>query len=456
MRKLLLLLLFPLFSLAQVGINTTTPNASSMLDITATDKGLLIPRISIPNLNAAAPVTSPATSLMVYNTNATTGVGYYYWDGAKWTPFGGGVSHWTKVGNDIYNNNTGNVGVGTTSPTTKFHVENTTGATVSAFLDGFEDNTIAPFTTSGTGGSWTTTSAAGQFNAGAIGAKSGSGVTSGVSTMNLSVTIPTGGSPFSFNYRVDSEANYDYLRFYIDGVQQSQWSGTVAWATYSGTLTAGVHTLSWKYEKDSSGNTGLDAAFIDQVSITNTTVVQPAIRIVDGSQGSGKVLMSDANGNATWQLITNSSISDIPNMASVQGMEIPICNNYSSGSTGSFNVTIKGVPTTVNWTIQNKQIKSGTATVTDTGGTTRTVALAPITAERLQVKYDFSPQLPFNPLGIIFNAYNDSGYPDTFIINYAASSQSSITVNIARGDLFASTTSNCWQGQFYFDVFMTN
>lgn len=452
MKKLLLLLLFSVAASAQVGINTTTPNASSMLDITATDKGLLIPRISIPNLNAAAPVTAPATSLLVYNTNVATGIGFYYWDSSKWTPFsGGGTDDWTNSGPNIYNANTGNVGVGTANPTTKFHVENTAGATTVAFLDGFEDNTLAPFTTSGTGGSWTTTATAGQFNVGAIGAKSGSGVVSGVSTMNLAVTIPTGGSPFSFNYRVDSEASYDYLRFYIDGVQQNQWSGTVAWATYSGTLTAGNHTLTWKYEKDSSTNSGLDAAFIDQISITNTTVAQPAIRIVDGSQGAGKVLTSDANGNATWQSITNSSITDIPNMASIQGMTIPICNDVATNSTGSFSTTIKGVPTTVTWTVLARQIKSGSASISG-----NTVALAPITAERLQVRYDFSPQLPFNPLGIIFNAYNDSGYPDTFILNYAASSQSSITVNIARGDLYASQTSNCWQGQFYFDVFMTN
>ncbi len=59
MKKLLFILLFPLIGFTQVGINTTTPDASSMLDITSTDKGLLIPRISIPNLNAAAPITSP-------------------------------------------------------------------------------------------------------------------------------------------------------------------------------------------------------------------------------------------------------------------------------------------------------------------------------------------------------------------------------------------------------------
>jgi len=105
----------------------------------------------------------------------------------------------------------------------------------------------------------------------------------------------------------------------------------------------------------------------------------------------------------------------------------------------------------VNWEVLARQTKSGSAVVSG-----NTVALAAVNAERLQVRYDFSPQLPFSPQAIIFSANNSSGFPDTFVLNYAAKSQSSITINIARADLFASQTSNCWQGQFYFDVFMTN
>ena len=64
-------LVIPINSNAQnVGINSTgvAPDASASLDIVATDKGVLIPRISIGNALAAAPVTSPANYLLVYNT----------------------------------------------------------------------------------------------------------------------------------------------------------------------------------------------------------------------------------------------------------------------------------------------------------------------------------------------------------------------------------------------------
>jgi hypothetical protein len=447
MKKLLFtLLLLPLILQAQVGINTTTPDASSMLDINATDKGLLIPRISIPNLNATAPITAPATSLLVYNTNVTTGTGFYYWDGTKWTPFTGGTSHWTKVGNDIYNNNTANVGVGTTTPTTKFHVENI-GAPGSLFNQNFETNTITPLTTGGSA-NWATQTTV-KF-AGTYAAKSGTITDSQTTQMSHTIVIPAGGATLSFYYNVSSESGYDYLRFYIDGIQQNQWSGAIGWTQQSYILAAGSRTLRWEYSKDSSSSAGTDSAYIDNVTIT--TAAPAAMRIVDGNQATGKVLTSDVNGNASWQSITNSSISDIPIMASVQGMIIPICNDVSVGTTGSFSTTIKGVPTTVSWEVLARQQKSASQLVSG-----NQLARAEVLAERLQVRYDFSPQLPFNPNGFIFSANNNSGFSDVFVLNYANKSQSSVTINIARVERFAEQSgANCWTGQFYFDAFITN
>lgn len=73
---------------AQVGIgtNVTTFDNSEVLKIAAANKGVLLPNVSIPNLNNPAPVTSPASSLLVYNTNNTTGKGFYYWQNNKWNP----------------------------------------------------------------------------------------------------------------------------------------------------------------------------------------------------------------------------------------------------------------------------------------------------------------------------------------------------------------------------------
>lgn len=73
-----------------IGINGdgSAPDASAILDVKSTDQGMLVPRVDIADLSTAAPVTSPATSLVVYNTNATTGAGFYYWSGSAWVKVG--------------------------------------------------------------------------------------------------------------------------------------------------------------------------------------------------------------------------------------------------------------------------------------------------------------------------------------------------------------------------------
>ncbi|MBS1587066.1 MAG: hypothetical protein JSS82_16150 [Bacteroidetes bacterium] len=70
-----------------VGIGNTSPDASAILDLSNTNNaGILIPKVSLTDTNQAAPVTSPATGLMVFNTNTVANVtpGYYYWNGSKW------------------------------------------------------------------------------------------------------------------------------------------------------------------------------------------------------------------------------------------------------------------------------------------------------------------------------------------------------------------------------------
>ena len=73
--------------MSQVGINTSTPDESSVLHLNSDHKGFLLPYFNIADLNTKAPVTATtaAEGLLVYNTNTTTGKGIYYCDGTKWT-----------------------------------------------------------------------------------------------------------------------------------------------------------------------------------------------------------------------------------------------------------------------------------------------------------------------------------------------------------------------------------
>ena len=69
----------------QVGIGTDTPNASAKLDVYATNKGFLPPRISLTSATDAITISSPATGLLVYcEGDAGLAAGYYFWNGSSW------------------------------------------------------------------------------------------------------------------------------------------------------------------------------------------------------------------------------------------------------------------------------------------------------------------------------------------------------------------------------------
>jgi hypothetical protein len=100
---LYLFLLINISIMAQVGVGTTTPQAT--MDITSTNDGLLIPRIALSATNVAT-VLTPTTSELVYNT-ATSAIGpnqvtpgFYYWDGTLWIRLSSGATNdWALTGN---------------------------------------------------------------------------------------------------------------------------------------------------------------------------------------------------------------------------------------------------------------------------------------------------------------------------------------------------------------------
>ena len=72
---------FHLCGNSQVAVNTdgSTPNASAMLDVKSTTKGLLVPRMTSAERGLIA---SPTAGLLVYQTN--TPAGYYFYNGTGW------------------------------------------------------------------------------------------------------------------------------------------------------------------------------------------------------------------------------------------------------------------------------------------------------------------------------------------------------------------------------------
>ncbi len=138
-----------------IAINSTgaASVASAMLDITSTTSGLLVPRMTAAQ---RAAIAAPATSLLVYQTDAgTMGIGFYFYNGAAWVPFGTNNGGWGLLGNTGTVSGTnfigttdaidftvrttniermrvlagGNVGVGTTVPRSQMHIDGAAAAT---------------------------------------------------------------------------------------------------------------------------------------------------------------------------------------------------------------------------------------------------------------------------------------------------------------------------------------
>jgi hypothetical protein len=87
--------------------------------------------------------------------------------------------------------------------------------------------------------------------------------------MFVSMNILTNGN-VSFYKRVSCEPdaanhNYDYLAFYVDGIERGRWDGEQAWSLASVPVDAGFRTLKWRYRKDYSVSTGKDAVWVDDI-----------------------------------------------------------------------------------------------------------------------------------------------------------------------------------------------
>ena len=86
-------------STAQTGIGTTTPNAAAKLEIAATDKGILIPRMTKTQRESIT-LANAANGLLVYQTDDV--VGFYVNSSTTTTPSWTRLnSDWIKTGNNI-------------------------------------------------------------------------------------------------------------------------------------------------------------------------------------------------------------------------------------------------------------------------------------------------------------------------------------------------------------------
>lgn len=117
------------------------------------------------------------------------------------------------------------------------------------------------------------------------------------STLSISHTN-NADDTLSFYYKVSSEENYDFLKFYMDNTVVESWSGNIGWTKYSILVPAGTHTFKWQYSKDNYMSSGSDMAMLDYISL-------PCLNKITGMGGTTGV--EDAN---------NPEIAVLPNPTS--------------------------------------------------------------------------------------------------------------------------------------------
>jgi len=211
----------------------------------------------------------------------------------------------------------------------------------------------------------------------------GDSARSGAIGSNQSTTIETSVTVGStqavkFYWKVSSEAGYDYLRFYIDGVEKTQISGTLDWTPVAYNITAGTHTLKWSYIKDPYVIGGSDCGWIDKLEIT-APVADPIAEAVDDTS-----LTFTMSGTGSWYYETTTTYyggdaAQSPDIADLQTttMQTTISGKTSVkfywkvSSEASYDYLkfyIDGVEQakiagTVDWTQKTYTVTSGTHTL---------------------------------------------------------------------------------------------
>jgi hypothetical protein len=255
----------------QVGFGTSTPNASALVDITSTTQGFLPPRMSTTQKNA---ISTPSIGLQVYDSTSNE---LNYYNGSAWVGLnagGGGAV----------------TGTGTANYVSKWSAS---GVQTDSLIQD-DGSTI------------------GLGSAPQAFAKTYS-LTNKDYAMYISNISITGDS-----YSIYGEAtgNKAFDNIGIFGRSRLSTTGNYGVVGIGGSL-SGLPSLSGGEYVGGffSANiaTGTNIGIISKVDIANTgsntglsiTVANGAQNyigtFIDGNQGLGKVLTSDANGNANWQ-----------------------------------------------------------------------------------------------------------------------------------------------------------
>ena len=104
-------------------------------------------------------------------------------------------------------------------------------------------------------------------------------------------TTVVGPGELSFDWKVDSEVDYDFLQLSLNGVLTARISGQTDWARYTLDIPAGSQTVRWAYVKDDYVTEGTDRGWVDGVQYTEAN----AVTVVMSGVGFGTVSEPSTN-----------------------------------------------------------------------------------------------------------------------------------------------------------------
>lgn len=135
--------------------------------------------------------------------------------------------------------------------------------TVGPQVEDYESNNFSKYSWRMTGNQGWKISNSTKYE-GNYGSQSGTIGNSQRSEMYLDVVVISPDT-LSFWRKVSSEDGYDYLKFYVDGIELGRWSGNMGWEKISYLISAGTHRFSWAYETDESTLSGQNAGWVDYI-----------------------------------------------------------------------------------------------------------------------------------------------------------------------------------------------
>lgn len=282
-----------------IGIGTSAPNTSSILELKASNKGLLIPRTSTISRTA---IINPAKGLLLYDTTSNS---FWFHNGGSWVQIGASGNGWSLTGN---------------AGTSSINFIGTTDEQPLAFR---VNNTLAGYIDNSTYNSGTRNTAFGlrsltSISTGIENTAHGYGVLYSNTTGNVNSALGKYALFSNTEGSYNTALGYNAMFFNNTGTNntaigsqalQNNTIGSYLTAIGNGVDVDGLNV----YNNSTALGYGAIITGSNRIQLGNnavtevyagsggTTLITGGLKVTGGTPAAGKVLTSDATGVATWQ-----------------------------------------------------------------------------------------------------------------------------------------------------------